>query len=51
MFLTKDDRNFIVKPGDTLDGAYRVEEIGEQTLTLTFLPIGERQSLALGEVN
>lgn len=51
VFLTRADRNHIVKAGDTIDGDYRVDEVGEQSITLTYLPLGERQHLALGEGN
>jgi hypothetical protein len=48
IFLTKGDRNYVVRVGDMLDGNYRVEEIGEQSMTLAYLPLDARQSLAIG---
>ena len=48
VFLVNGDRNHAVKAGDTIDGVYRVEEIGEETLTLAYLPLNTRQSLAIG---
>jgi hypothetical protein len=47
VFLTRDDRNYVVRLGDTIDGAYRVDEIGEHSMTLTYLPLDSRQSLAV----
>jgi hypothetical protein len=46
VFLARQDRNYIVRAGDTLDGAYRVEAIEEEGLALTYLPLGTRQTLA-----
>jgi hypothetical protein len=46
LFLSRQDRNFVVRPGDTLDGAYRVDAIEEGGVTLTYLPLGARQTLA-----
>jgi hypothetical protein len=46
VFLARQDRNFVVRPGDTLDGAYRVEAIEEGEMALTYLPLGARQTLA-----
>jgi hypothetical protein len=51
VFLVRDDRNFIVRAGDTIEGTYRVDEIAEQSMTFTFLPLKERQVLALGGQN
>jgi len=48
VFLTKADRNYVVRMGDTIDGTYRVDEIGEQSMTLTYLPLESKQSLAVG---
>jgi hypothetical protein len=48
VFLARQDRNYVVRPGDTLDGAYRVEAIEEEGLALTYLPLGTRQTLAFG---
>ena len=49
VFLTTGDRNHSVRLGDIIDGTYRVEEIGERTMTLTYLPLDSKQPLALGE--
>jgi hypothetical protein len=49
VFLTRDDRTYLVRLGDTVDAAYRIEEIGQETMTLTYLPLGVRQSLGIGD--
>jgi hypothetical protein len=48
VFLAKGDRNYVVHMGDTIDATYRVDEIGEQSMTLTYLPLESKQSLAVG---
>jgi len=45
VFLATRDRNYVVRPGDTLDGRYRVEELEEDGVGLTYLPLGTRQTL------
>ena len=46
IFLTNDDENYIARLGDTIDKDYRVEEIGEDQIVLTYLPLKRRQHLA-----
>ena len=48
VFLTRQDRNYVVRLGDTLDGTYRVEEIVPEGLVLTYLPLGAEQTLPFG---
>jgi len=48
VFLTDGDRNWVVRAGDTIDGAYRVEAIADRTMTLTYLALETRQELAIG---
>jgi len=48
VFLVRNDRNYVVRPGDTLDGTYRVESIEEDRLTLTYLPLDTQQTLSFG---
>src|SRR5205823_10702119 len=36
---------FPVNEGDTLDGAYRVESIGETQVTLTYLPLASEERI------
>ncbi|MBI5751138.1 MAG: hypothetical protein HZA59_03190 [Hydrogenophilales bacterium] len=51
VFLTKQDRHYAVKAGDTLDGAYRVESVNAQQMILTYLPLNMQQTLTLGGAN
>jgi hypothetical protein len=48
VFLVRQDRNYIVRLGDTLDGSYRVEKIADEGLVLTYLPLGAEQTLPFG---
>ena len=51
VFLTRLDRLYIVRAGDTLDGLYRVEAITARSMTVTYLLLGQRQELAFGSEN
>jgi hypothetical protein len=48
VFLTQGDRNHIVRQGDTIDGTYRVDAVTEERLSLTYLPLKQKQELAFG---
>ena len=48
VFLTLGDRNLVVKPGDTIDNTYKLEEVGESAIVLTYLPMNQRQTLPIG---
>ena len=48
VFLASGDDVHIARQGDVLDDTYRVEEIGPTAMVLTYLPLGMRQTLALG---
>jgi hypothetical protein len=48
VFLASGDRNWAVRSGDTIDGSYRVDAIGDGTMTLTYLALDVRQELAIG---
>ena len=47
VFLEAEDRLHAVKAGQTVDGRYRVDEIHDDTVSLTYLPLGARQTLQL----
>jgi hypothetical protein len=49
VFLIHGERNLIVREGDVIDSTYRVERLADAGLTLTHLPTGIRQILAIGE--
>ena len=46
VFLAKQDRNYIVRAGDTIEGTYLVEKIGDEALVLVYLPLKAKQTLA-----
>jgi hypothetical protein len=48
VFLTKQERNYVVKAGDTLDGMYKVEAVTPTMLTLVYLPLNIKQTLMIG---
>lgn len=48
VFLARHDQNYVVKPGDILDGTYRVDGIQGATMTLTYLPLNQKQTLHIG---
>ncbi len=47
-FFTKGERVIAVKAGDTIDAAYRIDQMTEKQMTLTYLPLNETLVLALG---
>lgn len=51
VFLTRQDQNYAVQPGATLDGMYRVDSVAPQRVVFTYLPLNQQQSLAIGNVN
>jgi hypothetical protein len=51
VFLARQDRNFVVREGDKLDNNYQIDEIKPGMMTLTYLPLGQKQTLAIGAAN
>jgi len=49
VFLSRGEQSFVARPGQTLEGSYRVERIAPPSLTLTYLPLGQEQTLAIGD--
>jgi hypothetical protein len=47
VFLVMGDRNLVVKPGDVIDNTYKIEEVGESAMVLTYLPMNQRQTLPI----
>src|SRR2546427_9889503 len=45
LFRSRGDMLFPVNEGDTLDGAYRVESIGETQVTLMYLPLAREERI------
>jgi len=48
VFLALGERNLIVKPGEVIDNTYKVEEVSERAVVLTYLPLSQRQTLPTG---
>lgn len=48
IFLGKQDNNYSVRIGETLDGLYRLDEISDQAVTLVYLPLSKKQMLPIG---
>jgi len=51
VFLAKQERNYVVKQGETLDGAYRIDDIKDTTMVFTYLPLDQQQVLTIGAAN
>ncbi|CDF83429.1 hypothetical protein PKB_2082 [Pseudomonas knackmussii B13] len=49
VFLREGERVLIVRKGDVIDDTYRVEGIGDDRLTLVYLPLKTAQSLVMEE--
>lgn len=47
-FIQHNDRNLVVRLGDTIDGQYKVERVQGNVLTLTHLPTNQTQTLDVG---
>jgi len=45
IFLAKGDEVVPIRQGETLDGAYRVESIGEAQITLLYLPLKRKETI------
>lgn len=45
VFLAQQETNHAVKKGDVINGTYRVDEIDDGRVVLTYLPLDQRQTL------
>ena len=48
VFLANQDRTYAIKADTLIESNYRVEKIAPPTLTLTYLPLKQPQTLAIG---
>lgn len=48
IFLTKGDAPLPVKVGEVLDGTYRVDAIGSDSVAMTYLPLNHKENVAIG---
>jgi hypothetical protein len=46
VFLARGERNYIVRPGESINSQYRLDEVGDHNITFTYLPLNARQMLA-----
>lgn len=46
VFLVQGERNLIVREGETLAGGWRVDAIGEQSMTLTYVSLDQQRTLS-----
>lgn len=51
VFLGLRGKNLAVKTGDTIQNTYRIEEIKPPLLIVTYIPMGIKQSIQIGETN
>jgi hypothetical protein len=51
VFLAKQGRIYSVSEGETFDGVYSVDAVKVSQMTLTYLPLHEKQMLNIGESN
>ncbi len=48
VFLANQDRVYVIKAADVIDGIYRVDNVTPPMLTLTYMPLKIQQTLAIG---
>jgi hypothetical protein len=48
VFLAMGERNLVLKPGDVIDNTYKLEEVNDSGVVLTYLPLSQRQTLSIG---
>ena len=48
VFLRRDEHILVAKTLDTIDNQYRVDEIRPPVMTLTYLPLQQRQTIPIG---
>lgn len=48
VFLRRNERVLVVRAQETIDNAYRVDEIRPPTMILTYLPLQQRLSMPIG---
>jgi len=49
VLLAAKNREVAVKPGDVIDDVYRVDEVDERGVTLTYLPLKHKHVLPSGD--
>lgn len=46
VFLALGERNYIVRPGESINSQYRLDEVSDHNIMFTYLPLNARQMLA-----
>jgi hypothetical protein len=49
VYLGQGEQTYVVREGQVIEGVYRVDKIAPPTLALTYLPLGQAQTLSIGE--
>jgi hypothetical protein len=49
VYLSRGEKTFIAREGQTLEGVYRVDKIAPPSLVLIYLPLGQAQTLMIGD--
>jgi hypothetical protein len=47
LLVAKGDADYSIQGGETLEGLYRVEQITEEAIVFTYLPLNAQQTLSL----
>jgi len=50
-FLQAGERNVVARPGDLLEERYRFDGVVQGALQFTYLPLNQKQTLAVGDLN
>ena len=49
VFVARGDQVIVIGAGDAVEGMYRVDAIKPPTMTLTYIPLNEEQTLSIGD--
>ena len=49
IYLARGEQTFIVRTGQVLDGVWRVDKVAPPNLAFTYLPLGQAQTLLIGD--
>ena len=49
VFLSEAEENYVTKLGRQIDDRYRVDTMNDETVTLTYLPLGAKQTLKIND--
>jgi hypothetical protein len=51
LFLSRNDEILTVRAGDTIAGTWRIDQVSDGTVALTYLPLSRRQTLDIGRID